>query len=100
MPLFREWKNGRELKAQERLLEDTFAHSFDRPSQRHIRQWDDEELHTRLVSTQLSASERSMAERELDRRKAWETPAGKAFWISCLAFAVSLIALGVSIWKN
>lgn len=90
----------REHEAQERLLEDTFDNAFGRPSQRHIKAWDDQELHARLASTTLFPDERSMAERELDRRKAWESPAGRAFWISCAALGISLIALCLSAWTT
>jgi hypothetical protein len=90
----------RSHEAEQQLLEDTFESTFGRPSQRHIKGWYDQELHARLASNSLLPDEKSMAQRELDRRKAWESPAGRAFWISCAALAVSLVALCLSAWAT
>lgn len=94
--MLKRWQERRQQQAQERLIEDTLDDSFGRPQDRHIKKWTDRELHARLVSNELHPVERSMAERELEKRKAWDAPAGRAFWISCAALAVSALALIVA----
>ena len=89
----RDWRERREMKAMQRQLEDTFSEEFGRPSERQIKRWENTKLHTKLVSNELRPDEQSMAERELDRRKAWEAPAGRALVISCFALAISIAAL-------
>ncbi len=91
--MLQEWKARRAEKAQDRLMENTLSESFDRPSQRHIRKWEDRELHAKLASNELWPAELSMAERELERRKAWEQPSGWAFWLSVVAIGISAVAL-------
>lgn len=86
------------MKAMQRQLDDMFSEEFGRPSEREIKRWDNTKLHTKLVSNELRPEEQSMAERELDRRKAWEAPAGRALVISCIALAISIAALAKSFW--
>jgi hypothetical protein len=86
------WYRERADRKEQKLIEETFAEAFDRPSARHIRRWKDRELHAWLASNDLQPVERSMAERELRRREAWHAPAGKAIFISMLALTVSLLS--------
>lgn len=94
--MFRNWKERRAVRAETRLVEETFAEAFGRPNARQIRKWKDRELHAWLVGNELQPVERSVAERELERRKAWEAPAGWAFWLSIIAIGISAMALATS----
>lgn len=93
---WRSWKARRQAEAENRLVEDTFAEAFGRPNARQIRKWKDRELHAWLVSNDLQPVERSIAERELVRRQAWEAPAGRAVIISISALVVSMISLAAA----
>jgi hypothetical protein len=97
--VLRDWKERRAAKAQERLVEETFSDAFGHPSYRHIRNWDLEELHRRLATNELHSAERRMAESQVRIREAWRTPARWSLILSIAAFAVSAIALIVSIWS-
>ncbi|MBU7587916.1 MAG: hypothetical protein KAF42_01745 [Sphingopyxis terrae] len=61
----------------------------------------DDVLHGLLSRAELEGyrAPKIAIERELRRRDAWDSPAGKAIWISIGALAVSISALLVSIFK-
>lgn len=90
-------RTRREQRAQNRLIENTFAEAFERPNREQIREWDHESLHRALVSNELLPVERSMAEAELRRREAWAAPAGRSFIVSVIALAVSFAAVAISL---
>ena len=65
-----------------------------------IRKLSEDNLHRLLVKAELGHAQAKIAiERELRRRDAWASPAGRAFWISMAALIVSIAAFGVSILK-
>lgn len=43
--------------------------------------------------------EKALVEQEVRRREAWAAPAGRSFWLSIAALAVSIGALAVAIFK-
>ena len=55
---------------------------------RHIRRLTDERLHD-LIAGQLEEKHRLALDRELNRRDAWDGPAGRAYWISVSALGVA-----------
>jgi len=78
-------------------MEDTLDEAFSRPSVRHIRKWSTDTLHAKLHSNELWPAERSMAESELRRREAWNTPAKWALIVSALALVLSIASLVISL---
>lgn len=64
-----------------------------------VRQLSEDILHGLLARAEQGniIEARVAIERELRRRDAWASPAGRAFWISIAALVVSIAALGVSI---
>jgi hypothetical protein len=92
------WRAARADREQEHLIEDTFSEDFGRPSERHIRAWKNRELHAQLASNELHPVERSMAERELDKRKAHEgsAPTRRLAWI---AICISALSLLLGLWN-
>jgi hypothetical protein len=66
---------------------------FEPPTIHEIREWTDTELHEKKVDRHTSPASLSLIEAEIRRRDAWAAPAGKAFWISCAALALSVISL-------
>ena len=47
----------------------------------------------RLHNTSPDMVQRAVLIAEIERRKAWESPAGRAFWISIGAFIVAVVSL-------
>ena len=86
---FRKWREERE---QNRALESVIDDMLRRPSLRDIRKWKTEVLHAKLVGNELWKNEASMAQSELRRREAWNTPARWSLIVSALAFGFSLYA--------
>jgi hypothetical protein len=97
--MLRGWRDRKaqvdERAAFDAVFEDITGH----PSTKTIRGWSDEELHRRLTANDLHPVERSIADRELDKRKAWEAPAGKAYYIACGALAVAIVSLVLGLWN-
>lgn len=60
LPTLRSWRERRDQRAEERLVEDMFSEGLGRPNQRQIRKWTDRELHDWLTSGTLHPVERSM----------------------------------------
>jgi hypothetical protein len=98
MKLLRDWKSRRREKAEGELFEDVLDDAFGRPSYRHIRQWNLQELHQRLATNDLHPAERRMAESQVRIKEAWYGPAGRAIRLSRYALAVSILAIVVSAW--
>jgi hypothetical protein len=73
------------------------------PSERLARQAPTDLLHDVIEIARLGgapAATKGIIEAELRRREAWKAPAGRAFWISVLALAVSVIAIVVSVVRG
>jgi len=87
----------RRLGRQADQVFDVFNAEFRRETGQYlpseVRSLSDIDLHELVTRNELSAGSRSMMEREIKRREAWDAPAGKAFWISIIALAVSLSSL-------
>ena len=92
-------KTNRKRRNHDRDMEDTLNEAFGRPSYRHIRRWNREELHRAIASKELHTVEQSMAEQLLRRKEEWDGPAGWSFRVSVAAFVVSLLAVAISILK-
>ena len=58
-----------------------------------VRRLNDHQLIEKLASGEPDPTYRLALEAEQRRREAWRSPAGKAFKVSLLALAVSIIAL-------
>ena len=67
-------------------------------STRSARRLMDEDLHE-LLTWDLWRPCRSILERELRRREAWQAPAAVSVAIAALALIISASALGVSVWN-
>ncbi len=87
-------------QAESESFHEAFSEAIGRPSLRQIKEWCNEDLHFHLSSNALHPHERSLAEAELRRRERWDVPATKALRISYAALAVSIVAIGVSIWDK
>lgn len=57
----------------------------------------DKRLRPPRLAGQMTATSRSMAERELRRTEAWAAPSGRAFYVSLFALFISALAPFVSI---
>lgn len=96
MSAWKKWRNRRRfLRAGIKVLNEKRGNAPVRSDRYMLRRLNDEALLSLRDST-ANDIERAVIERELDRRAAWEAPAGRAFWISLGALAVSIGALIVS----
>lgn len=99
MKRLRQWADGRAARREQREHDEAFSEVFDQPTKARMRRWSDEELHRKMASNDLWPETLSLAQRELDRRKAWEAPAGRAFWISCAALLLAGLSMLVSLFR-
>ena len=93
--MLKKWRD-REQRDQEKREQNEHDEAFNEatghPSEKQIRKWENRELHSWLTSDELQPIERSLAERELRKREAWDGPAGRAVWTARLALVVSIIS--------
>lgn len=88
----------RKGRYRKQSFDDAFQEASGEPRRKQIQDWSNDELHKHLAGG-LSTAARSMAERELRRREAWESPGGRAFYISIFALIVAVVSLLLSIFK-
>jgi hypothetical protein len=101
--MLRRWEAARQDRENNRAavkVTDRLRHKDGDFTKAEIRAWTDEQLIARLKGTPLHHVSRGLAEQELKRREAWAAPAGKAYWISIAALAVSFCSLIVAALKR